>query len=174
MARRNMVLMSSGDNCSKTMTRERDISGEITSNEGFSVVAPISDIRPLSTWGKKASCWALLKRWISSTNRIVRMCRFQFCRARSITFSTSAFLADTADTSMKSALTSLAIILARVVLPVPGGPQKISETGSPFSTMGRKMTIALVWPTTSSRVFGRMRSASGCMGRLTSLFMPIL
>ena len=38
---------------------------------GFSVVAPISVIVPASTCGRKASCCALLKRWISSANRIV-------------------------------------------------------------------------------------------------------
>src|SRR5437879_12016104 len=30
------------------------------------------DHRADSTWGRKASCWALLKRWVSSTNRILR------------------------------------------------------------------------------------------------------
>ncbi len=38
------------------MTRERERSGEMTSNEGFSVVAPMRVMRPDSTWGKKASC----------------------------------------------------------------------------------------------------------------------
>ena len=38
------------------MTRERERSGEITSKEGFSVVAPIKVMRPDSTWGKNASC----------------------------------------------------------------------------------------------------------------------
>ena len=37
-------------------TRERERSGEMTSNDGFSVVAPIRVMRPDSTWGKKASC----------------------------------------------------------------------------------------------------------------------
>ena len=36
-----------------------------------SVVAPINTMSPASTRGRKASCCALLKRWISSTNRIV-------------------------------------------------------------------------------------------------------
>ena len=43
-------------------TRERERRGEMTSKDGFSVVAPMSVIRPDSTWGRKASCWALLKR----------------------------------------------------------------------------------------------------------------
>src|SRR5258707_489160 len=29
-------------------------------------------IVPISTWGRNASCWPRLKRWISSTKRIVR------------------------------------------------------------------------------------------------------
>ena len=37
---------------------------------GFCVVAPIKTIKPLSTLGIKISCWALLKRWISSKNSI--------------------------------------------------------------------------------------------------------
>ena len=44
----------------------------MTSKYGFSVVAPISVIRPSSTAGSSASCCALLKRWISSRKRIVR------------------------------------------------------------------------------------------------------
>ena len=28
---------------------------------------------PSSTWGRMTSCWALLKRWISSTNRMVAL-----------------------------------------------------------------------------------------------------
>ena len=44
-----------------------------TLGDGFSVVAPISVIVPSSTCGRNASCCALLKRWISSTKRIVRL-----------------------------------------------------------------------------------------------------
>ena len=44
----------------------------MTSNDGFSVVAPMSTMSPASTRGRKASCCALLKRWISSTKTIVR------------------------------------------------------------------------------------------------------
>ena len=35
------------------------------------MVAPISVTRPSSTAGSSASCWALLKRWISSRKKIV-------------------------------------------------------------------------------------------------------
>ena len=46
-------------------------SAELISKEGFSVVAPMRMMLPFSTKGRKASCCALLKRWISSTNRMV-------------------------------------------------------------------------------------------------------
>ena len=42
----------------------------MTSKEGFSVVAPISVITPFSTAPKSESCCALLKRCISSINKI--------------------------------------------------------------------------------------------------------
>ena len=53
--------------------RQRDSSAELTSKKGFSVVAPISTTRPSSTAGSSVSCWALLKRWISSRKKIVRL-----------------------------------------------------------------------------------------------------
>jgi len=48
-ARRSSPSICSADSGSKRNTRERDSSGPITSNEGFSVVAPISVIVPSST-----------------------------------------------------------------------------------------------------------------------------
>ena len=42
----------------------------MTSNDGFSVVAPINVIVPSSTAPKRLSCWLLLKRWISSIKSI--------------------------------------------------------------------------------------------------------
>jgi SpoVK/Ycf46/Vps4 family AAA+-type ATPase len=55
----------------RTTIRERDSNAALTSNEGFSVVAPTSTMVPSSTTGRKESCCARLKRWISSTNRSV-------------------------------------------------------------------------------------------------------
>ncbi|MDT4859767.1 hypothetical protein FQZ97_942930 [compost metagenome] len=63
---------SSSDSGCSTYTAARDSKAELTSNDGFSVVAPMNVNRPLSTCGKKASCWLLLKRCTSSTNRMVR------------------------------------------------------------------------------------------------------
>ncbi len=57
-----------------TYTAARDSSAELTSKDGFSVVAPMKVNRPDSTCGRKASCWLLLKRCTSSTNTMVRRC----------------------------------------------------------------------------------------------------
>lgn len=54
---------------------------------------------------QQASCWDLLKRWISSTKRTVRIPKFQFWRARS-TRSMSFLPEVTAEISIKSASTS--------------------------------------------------------------------
>ena len=91
-----------------------------------------------------------------------------------MTLSTSAFFALTADISMKSACISLAIIRARVVFPVPGGPHKIKLIGSWCSTIFLRIPVGptnLAWPTTSSNVRGRMRSARGI--RLLSSMQPL-
>ena len=54
-----------------TKTWQRESSAPLSSNDGFSVVAPTSVTTPCSTNGRKPSCWARLKRWISSTNSSV-------------------------------------------------------------------------------------------------------
>ena len=46
----------------KTNTRQRESNGLITSNDGFSVVAPIKVMVPSSTACNSASCCDLLKR----------------------------------------------------------------------------------------------------------------
>src|SRR6185437_13941627 len=65
---------------------------------------------------------------------------------------------------MNCALERLAISRASVVLPVPGGPQRIREWSCPDS-MARRSGLpgprTCCWPTTSSRDRGRIRSASG-------------
>ena len=45
--------------------------GDSCAEYGFSVVAPTSVMVPSWTWGRRASCWALLNRWISSRNSTV-------------------------------------------------------------------------------------------------------
>ena len=62
----------------------------MTSNEGFSVVAPISVTVPCSTAPSSESCCDLLKRWISSMNSIGLACeKKRLLLARSITSRTS-------------------------------------------------------------------------------------
>ncbi len=103
------------------------------------MVAPIRTIVPFSTWGRNASCWARLKRWISSTNRMV------FCRRRVRSISASAttwrisFTPDsTAENATKRAPATWAISEASVVLPEPGGPHRIIECSSPLSIAARR------------------------------------
>jgi hypothetical protein len=61
---------------------------------------------------------------------------------------------------------------ASVVLPVPGGPQKIAEDKRSDSTStrkGRPRPTSSSWPTMSSSDRGRSRAASGaCLASLSS------
>ena len=82
---------------------------------------------PFYTKGRKASCWALLNRWISSTNTMVFYPYLRLAYACSITARISLIPLVTAEKSIKAAFVRLAMILARVVFPTPGGPQKIME-----------------------------------------------
>src|SRR5437870_9516661 len=144
----------------------------MTSKDGFSVVAPMNVSKPRSTKGRKASCCALLKRCTSSTKRIV--CRPDCASAASACATASRISltpASTAEMERKSALNASAINRASVVLPVPGGPQRIIECGLPEA----KATASALpgpsrcrWPMTSASVFGRSRSASGVAGFSTA------
>ena len=69
-ARSNRICRSSRSRDFRTKTWQRESRGEMTSKDGFSVVAPIRTMVPVSTAPSRASCCALLKRWISSMNRI--------------------------------------------------------------------------------------------------------
>ncbi len=120
-------ISSSTDSACKTKTLHRDNSAELISKEGFSVVAPMRIMLPFSTKGRNASCCALLKRWISSTNTIVFSPMSRLPSARDMTSLISLIPLVTALKSMKSALVFSAMILASVVFPTPGGPQKIME-----------------------------------------------
>src|SRR5487761_355188 len=69
----------------------------------------------------------------------------------------------------------LAMRRAKVVFPQPGGPQKSMETMSSRSICVRRGFPAArssSWPTTSSSVRGRMRSASGRVPRAPSFSDP--
>ena len=121
------LLISCVVSACNTNTLQRDKRALLISKDGFSVVAPIRTMLPFSTKGRKASCCALLNRWISSTNKIVLTPYWRFFSACSITVLISLIPLVTAEKSIKDDLVLLAMILARVVFPTPGGPQKIME-----------------------------------------------
>ena len=95
------------------------------------MVAPTSVMVPSSITGRKASSWARLKRWISSTKSSVAVPVERRARAASKTFLRSATPEKIAEICSKCRLVSCASSRATVVLPVPGGPQKISEPIEP-------------------------------------------
>ena len=73
----------------------------------------------------------------------------------------------------KRLLLCWAIILASVVLPVPGGPQNISEGKKPLSICCRKAPYAPTkcsCPTYCASVVGRIRSANGINIFIVSLY----
>ena len=160
-----MAAVSSGASGRSTKTLERDSSAALTSNDGFSVVAPISTMSPVSTRGRKASCCALLKRWISSTNRIVRRPDSRRAASASAITALMSLMPDrTALKAMKWARVTVAIRRATVVLPLPGGPQRMIDcraSRSMAARNGRPGASRSRWPTISSKVRGRIRSASG-------------
>lgn len=144
----------------------------MTSKEGFSVVAPMRMMLPFSTKGRKASCCALLKRWISSTKTMVFSPKRRFSSASCITPRISLMPLVTAEKLMNLARVWLAMTWARVVFPTPGGPQKIME-----ETMSCWMILRSTFPspkrcccpTTSSMVWGRSRAGSGWAIRLPAM-----
>ena len=150
---------------------------EFTSKKGFSVVAPTSTTSRSSTACSNASCWLRLKRWISSTNRMVRKPpmtrRFS---AASISRRKSDTVPPIADTSTKVARVDSAMTWASDVLPVPAGPKRMTELNVSFSMAARSQLpspTASVCPTTSSSVRGRMRTASGATSRFRSFSIAV-
>ena len=70
----------------------------------------------------------------------------------------------TAERHTKSSSMRWANSRARVVFPVPGGPQKIIECGIPCLSACHKGfpgANKCVWPTKASKVVGRRRAAKG-------------
>ena len=159
-----MRMSSSSSGCSVS-SRERDISGETTENDGFSVVAPMKETQRFSTAGSSASCWVLLNLCTSSMNSTVwRPDMPSSRRAASTAARTSLTPAVTAESSVNLRLVTWLTTYARVVLPVPGGPHSSSDIGASLSMSLRNGVPAAVrcrWPTTSSSVRGRIRTASG-------------
>src|SRR3984893_79477 len=170
-ARRNSSAIKGVGSAARMYTFVRDNSGEITSNEGFSVVAPINVMCPASTYGRNASCCALLKRCTSSTNTIVRRPDRDLRSATAITSLISLIPANTALNDTNSERVSRAINLASVVFPHPGGPHSSIDPISSFSICVRSGLPGpsnFSWPINSSSVRGRMRSANGWCAAGTS------
>ncbi len=102
----------------------------MTEKYGFSVVAASSVTVRSSTAASSESCWVLLNRCTSSMNRTVggppaRRSR----RAVSITARTSLTPALSADIATNRRSVAPATRWAMVVLPLPGGPQRITDIG---------------------------------------------
>jgi hypothetical protein len=128
------------------------------------VVAPTTTITPDSICGRKPSCWALLKRWISSTNNSVPRPWEWRNFAASNTRRRSATPVKMALICSKCISVASASSRAMVVLPTPGGPHNISDDSAPAASMPpRGAPGARMWPcpTTSVSWRGRSRSASG-------------
>ena len=137
----------------------------MTSKEGFSVVAPIRIIIHCSTAPSNESCWDLLNLCISSMNKTglgwsKNCCFFAF----SIVSRTSLTPELIALRLKKGLFCWLAIILARVVFPTPGGPHRMNEASFPDSIIFRRTLPSATrcsCPTKSSRFMGLIRSARG-------------
>ena len=136
------------------------------------MVAPMRTMSPDSTWARRASCCALLKRWISSMKTTVRRpSRRRRSSAARRTSRTSFTPERTALIASKWAFVRRRITKASVVLPEPGGPQRMSERSWSCSIArrrGRPGPSTSSWPRISSSVRGRTRSASGASGRGSS------
>ncbi len=162
-------MRSASDNGTRATMTDRESSGAMTAKLGFSVVAATRITVRSSTPGSSASCCALLKRWISSRNNTV--CRPNRSRSRAacaITSRTSFTPAVTADNSTKRRPDAPATRCANVVFPVPGGPQRIADSGPagpPDPSTRRRNGLPTLstdsWPRTSARVRGRIRTARG-------------
>src|SRR5699024_3960610 len=90
------------------------------------------------------------------------------CLATSTAWRISLTPPSTAEMARNRASKPSAMRLASVVLPTPGGPQKIMESGRPESKADRRGLPGpskCAWPTTSSTVRGRKRSTSDARRR---------
>src|ERR1700704_6664250 len=69
------------------------------------------------------------------------------------------------------------MMLATVVLPVPGGPHKIIEGTLPCAMAARKilpLPVKCCWPTNSSRDCGRSRSAKGARDEVIFGYLSVI
>ena len=122
-ARRSNCIRSSSERGCNSKICERETSGELMKKKGLWVVAPMSRTIPASTSGNNTSCCALLKRWISSMNRMVDWPLFaKRLAAPESTRRISATFDSTPLNRSNLFFVWRAMIWASDVLPVPGGP----------------------------------------------------
>src|SRR5664279_3295590 len=130
---------------------------------------------PRSRKGSRMSCWARLKRWISSRNTTGGTVRNRgIWRLSARNFFSSAALPLAPENSTKPCPVASARMRARVVLPVPGGPHMTMEGSRPPDVSRVSAPLGpsrCAWPTTSSRVVGRRRSGRG-MWDMAAGFQP--
>ena len=163
-ARWSRVTRSSWVRAWRTNTLHRESSAPLISKEGFSVVAPMSRMLPFSTKGRKASCWALLKRWISSTKTMVRSPELPVALGL---LHHRADLLDPAGDGGKVdefRLCGVGDDPGQGGLSHPGGPQKIMEEIWSRSISWRRTfpgPSKCCCPTYSANVRGRSRAARG-------------
>src|SRR5271166_1064655 len=158
------VRMSSAANGCNCRISDRDSNGATTENDGFSVVAATSRTMRFSTAASSASCWVFENRCTSSMNSTVCSPWAAARRAVSMTARTSLTPADTADSASNRRPVACEINDASVVLPVPGGPYRMTDAAPEPSTSRRSGDPGCSkWdcPTTSSSDAGRIRTASG-------------
>ena len=130
---------------------------------------------PVSTKGRRASCWALLNRWISSIKRTHGV--FWVLEAWlpfSMTFLRSLRPPRTALNWKNGLFFSRAMISARVVLPQPGGPHSTRLGRDPPRRIGYFLSkpvytfkvFCFFWPHfVRQRSFGQL---GGVFGRTVS------
>src|SRR5439155_2477293 len=120
---------------------------------------------PRSTAGRRASCWVLLKRWISSMKRMVlRPVAPRASLAAAMALRTSATVPETAESVTNRDFVAVATIPAREVLPVPAGPHSTMEPRRSAVIRLRSGPLGptrCAWPTSSSRERGRILAARG-------------
>ena len=165
-ARSSSVPTAASSRACRPSTRLRESRGATTEKLGFSVVAPTSSTTRSSTAASSASCCVREKRWISSMNSTVRRGSGAVSRRRatSMTPRTSFTPAFSALRASNARPVACEMSRASVVLPVPGGPCSTTEAGAAPSTRRRSGAPGpsrWSWPTTSSRLAGRIRTASG-------------
>ena len=145
-------MSSSWDSGRRRNTCSRDNSWRVTEKDGFSVVVASSTMSPVSSSGRKKSCWALENRCSSSRMRI----SLPLISSRRAESPASGALTRTYGRPL-----ALARIRAKVDLPQPGGPNssRLGRRGAASMVVSRDTTW--VWPTKSGKPVGRMRSARG-------------